>query len=151
MMKVTFFMLCISGVCASCAREEDNSMKISYGTSFNMCLGYCKNEMTMASGAVTYVHTSWVDSLKTINCMDNLDVNSWKYFESHLNINEFFELPKTIGCPDCADGGAEWIAVELANGRKHHVTFEYGEEPEMLTEYMIRLREQMSRAADCPH
>jgi len=34
-------------------------------------------------------------------------------------------LPNVLGCPDCADGGAEWIEVETGNTLKR-VEFEYG-------------------------
>ena len=38
-------------------------------------------------------------------------------------------LERVYGCPDCADGGAEWIAVE-AEERSHRVTFERSDPPE---------------------
>jgi hypothetical protein len=66
-----------------------------------------------------------------------------------LNINDFFDLPTTIGCPDCADGGAEWIEIELVDGGKHKVTFEYRHEPEKVKDYIIKLREQMNKSIHC--
>jgi hypothetical protein len=105
--------------------------------------------MTLESGFVTYVHSAWVDSIETITCLDVLNDNTWKYFKTQLNINDFFNLPKTIGCPDCADSGAEWIEIELVGGEKQKVTFEYGNEPDMLNDYVVKLREQMSKSVHC--
>ncbi|MBN1415243.1 MAG: hypothetical protein JW973_09100 [Bacteroidales bacterium] len=65
---------------------------------------------------------------------------SWESFKTALDINSFFELPEIIGCPDCADGGAEWVEVELAGSRKHKVTFEYRNESEWLKDYVPGLR-----------
>jgi len=142
-------LLCFLIFGTACSEEDDELYKLNYGTSFNMCSGYCKNEMTLESHFVTYNHTGWVDSIQTITCRDELEINSWKYFETHLNINDFFDLPKTIGCPDCADGGAEWIEIELDDGVKHKVTFEYGHEPDMLKDYIVKLREQMNKSVHC--
>ena len=49
-------------------------------------------------------------------------------------------MPETIGCPDCADGGAEWIEIKLANGEKHKVTFEYMNAPSAFKNYISGLR-----------
>jgi hypothetical protein len=49
---------------------------------------------------------------------------------------------KTIGSHDCADRGAERIAIELSSGKKHKVTFEFINEPEEKN-YMEELRMQM--------
>lgn len=65
-----------------------------------------------------------------------------------LNTNGFLALPTTIGCPDCADGGAEWLEIELKNGIKHKVTFEYNNEPSLLKDYILKLREMLN-ANDC--
>jgi len=62
-----------------------------------------------------------------------------------INTTSFFKLPETIGCPDCADGGAEWLEIILLNGKKHKVTFEYRNEPTQLKNQIIKLREILSK------
>jgi hypothetical protein len=53
----------------------------------------------------------------------------------------FVNLPKTIGCPDCADGGAEWIEIISGSGGKSQkVTFEYMNEPAKLKDLASGLR-----------
>ena len=64
-------------------------------------------------------------------------------------MNSFFELPETIGCPDCADGRAEWLEIELMNGEKHKVTFEYRNEPASLNDHIIGLRGMMEMSEHC--
>lgn len=66
-----------------------------------------------------------------------------------MNLNDFFKLSETIGCPDCADGGAEWVEVEYVSGKKHRVTFEYMKEPDELKDYLIGLREQKEKSVKC--
>jgi hypothetical protein len=41
------------------------------------------------------------------------------------------QLDSIFGCPDCADGGAEWIEINTID-KKHKITFEFGKEPEEL-------------------
>jgi hypothetical protein len=62
-----------------------------------------------------------------------------------LTIKDFFELPQTIGCPDCTDGGAEWLEIELADGRTHKLIYEYGNEPALLKNSVAILRKLMSK------
>ena len=135
----TLILLCFLIFGTACSEEDDELYKLNYGTSFNMCVGYCKNEMTLESHFVTYNPTGWVDSIQTITCRDELEINSWKYFETHLNINDFFDLPNTIGCPDCADGGAEWIEVYY-NGFHKKVIFEYGDTIKPVESLILQLR-----------
>lgn len=44
-----------------------------------------------------------------------------------------FSLAERIGCPDCADRGAEWVEVETANGRRRG-TYEFGKPPREVAE-----------------
>ena len=52
----------------------------------------------------------------------------------------FRNLEEVIGCPDCADGGAEWIEITTKD-LNHKVTFEYNNEPEEMQDYIEILRE----------
>lgn len=132
-----------------CADNESEISSLKYGTSFGMCVGYCKHDMTLESGFVTYTRSGWQDTVKTQSCHDMLDQDTWRYFSSGINIDSFLNLPHTIGCPDCADGGAEWIEAELANGEVHRVTFEYGNPPVTIKAYVDSLRVQMSLSSQC--
>ncbi|CAF3727721.1 unnamed protein product [Adineta steineri] len=49
----------------------------------------------------------------------------WKQLISLIDSKNFQALDDTVGCPDCADGGAEWIQINYSNKNKQ-VTFELG-------------------------
>ncbi len=146
-LKFTFWLL-LSILAYSCSDLYDGEIdKIGYGTSFGECIGFCKKELVMENGSKTFKMYSWYPSIQTLSQTDNLPELQWNYFKKGLNTGAFFSLPETIGCPDCADGGAEWLEVVLTNGEKHKVTFEYLNEPAILTNYIDSLRDVMSRSA----
>nr|WP_068890425.1 hypothetical protein [Pedobacter panaciterrae] len=58
---------------------------------------------------------------------------------SQIDEESFKNLKSTYGCPDCADGGAEWIEIKIGSNTKR-VTFEYGNPPEELKPLNDHLR-----------
>ncbi len=151
-MKRIIFILLIAGLTFSCKKNDKGVnltevKQIKYGTSFGECLGYCKSDILLQPWSVIYTNSGWSDTLKTITCKDTL--TNWSSFISGLDTRRFFALQAIIGCPDCADGGAEWIEVELVSGEKHRVTFEYMNAPEVLKDYVIKLREQKEQSSHC--
>ena len=148
----SFFLIFIIVITTSCQKQDEDEsriIQINYGTSFGMCIGYCKKEVYIKSGNVTYIHSGWMDSIITKTCSDSLSQENWSSFISGLDTKKFFDLPGTIGCPDCADGEAEYVEIETFSGEKHKVTFEYLKEPELLKNYITRLREQAGKATAC--
>lgn len=141
-------VVCIlSGI--SCSDNDFEVNRLNYGTSFGMCIGYCRHDMALEPGFVTYTKSGWQDTVEAISCRDELDQDAWQFFRTGLDVTKFLDLPETIGCPDCADGGAEWIEAELANGERHKVTFEYGNAPDVLKVYLDSLRNQMKLSSQC--
>jgi hypothetical protein len=133
-------------ICYSCSNEiDDKIVQINYGTSFGECVGYCKHELTIKSGSINYECSGWNNQIPTLTFSDSLTVSTWDSVRSNLNLKDFFDLPEVIGCPDCADGGAEWIMIKQTNGESHKVTFEYNNEPVLLKTYILKFREKLSR------
>ncbi len=124
--------------------SNDNIAKIKYGTSFGMCVGYCKHDLELSKNEITYNCSSWDTKIKTITRSEAIKSDIWDSVWNDLNVNAFFNLEEFIGCPDCADGGAEWVEIDLANGQKHKVTFEYGNEPVILKNKIDKLRELLN-------
>ena len=65
--------------------------------------------------------------------------------DTYLNLLEIdFEnfrlLDDRIGCPDCADGGAEWIQVNWS-GQNKRVTFENGQLIKGFEGLVVKLRD----------
>jgi hypothetical protein len=61
------------------------------------------------------------------------------------DITEFWNLPDRIGCPDCTDGGAEWIKIEK-DGKTKKVVFEYRNDVEPIKNMQFVLRELAKKA-----
>ncbi|MCM4164378.1 MULTISPECIES: hypothetical protein [unclassified Arenibacter] len=147
-MKKGVFLLLMIGVLLSCEKNEVNPSDIKqlgYGTSFGMCVGYCKNEMLLKSDTVIYTRSGWNKQVDSIDCKENLTQLSWDSIKKMVDLNEFFSLQEILGCPDCADGGAEWLEIENFSGKKYKVTFEYGKAPEELETIINALRKQIEK------
>ncbi len=144
--KTMTISILILSLLTYCSKNENVSelVQVKYGTSFGECIGYCKRDLTLKSDSVFYKRSGWVETVEPITITDVLEDNSWDLIKGKLDIASFSALPITIGCPDCADGGAEWIEIELANGKKHKVTFEYHNEPDAVKNYINDLREMMN-------
>lgn len=122
---------------------------LSYGTSFGECLGYCVREIVV-SGDITFTKRGWgIDgSLPDSSCSLVFIQNPLPGYLDDINLDTFLELDETIGCPDCADGGAEWLELGFENEVKR-VTFEYMNEPEELKKLIPSLRELMEGFNNC--
>jgi hypothetical protein len=138
--STTIIALIVALTSCSSLGEVQEIRQINYGTSFGECVGYCKRDLNMEKGTLTYKCSGWADTIKTITHTKSLPDSVWNSLRAALNINEFLKLQKVIGCPDCADGGAEWLEIELNTGTRHKVTFEYNREPQTLKLCMPALR-----------
>ncbi|MBP7884673.1 hypothetical protein KAZ93_00525 [Patescibacteria group bacterium] len=65
-----------------------------------------------------------------------ISTTQWKTLLDSLDYKKFNALNEVIGCPDCLDGGAEWIEI----GDKK-VTFEYGSSIPEISNLIYTLRE----------
>ena len=141
-----FALLLLTVSLAACSNDViyKNIAQLSYGTSFGECIGYCNHDVTIKSKAATYQCYSW-NPAQQILTKDTILKSSAVDSINSINTTSFFKLPETIGCPDCADGGAEWLEIILFNGKKHKVTFEYRNEPTQLKNQIIKLREILSK------
>jgi hypothetical protein len=140
---IIFFVIMFT----SCTTVSDVSeiKQINYGTSFGECIGYCKHDISIRKGLITYNCSGWIDTIHTITRTETLSDSLWNSVRANLKLNAFLDLPEVIGCPDCADGGAEWLEIVLNSGAKHKVTFEYGNEPQTLKSYLPVLREMLTK------
>lgn len=117
---------------------------IKSGSSFGMCIGPCYQEMSVnESQAVLRVRENkgegGLSELK-VESKRAVTPQEWIEIESLVDQEALNALPKVIGCPDCADGGAEWVEIQ-SPGFVKKVTFEYGQPPAQIKELADRLRE----------
>lgn len=99
------------------------------GTSFGMCIGPCRQEAIFTADRVLFeVYTSsgrgGANPVRS-EFSEAMSPDFWRDAVTLFDLSEWKALEAVQGCPDCADGGAEWI--EWTDGIKtHRVTFEHG-------------------------
>lgn len=112
---------------------------IRYGTSFGMCVGYCLTDMDITPTSVSVVAYGWNNSVTPKSKERDFTEGEFRALLEAIDFEKFQELDPVIGCPDCADGGAEWIEL-TAEGRTKKVTLEYGAEIDGLNQTLTGLR-----------
>lgn len=138
-------------------QEPENilsTMTIKSGQSFGMCIGPCYQEMVIEGSKITFI-------VKTRELRGNGLENSEQKYYDNLTATEESKLTslmntsltaiqnsdEVIGCPDCADGGSEWIEI-IENNSTEKVTFEFGHYPEKfkeLTEFLYNKRSELAK------
>lgn len=58
-------------------------------------------------------------------CQSTLSPAEWETLSATGNFDAFSQQPQQVGCPDCADGGAEYIELQSGD-RRYRVVFEFG-------------------------
>jgi hypothetical protein len=101
---------------------------LGFGWSFGMCGGECLSDLVLApDGAVTLETSGWGGELYTVvtgtaqEATEEAVDAAWEALDREA-------LQQTYGCPDCADGGAEYASFDdgLAPARS---TWEWGNPP----------------------
>lgn len=111
------------------------------GTSFGECLGYCVTELTVEGREATLVYSGWeigqqlpdIEHRRTLSDAERLRL------ERAFDRAALRRADEIYGCPDCADGGAEWVGAS-GDGAEKRVTFEYGDEVGGLDDYIEVMR-----------
>lgn len=149
MKLILISMVFAATILSNCQSEVQSSdiTKIEFGTSFGMCAGNCTQILTVTPGSIEKEiiprNTEGVD-LESI-CSEFGDFTN--LFQK-VDLDRFMELSEVIGCPDCADGGSEWVEITTEKGAKK-VTYEYGNEPKEVKTFIIDLRELYDSLGEC--
>ena len=106
------------------SEPESPVVNVSSGVFYGECGGYCKTSIHLEPNRKTFIASAWDHSLPTYR-QYTYGGNDWTRILATIDCDTFVALPETIGCPDCADGGGEWIEISIA-GASHRVTFEAG-------------------------
>lgn len=141
-MKIKLLVFILFSILLSSCREQNLGLikQVNYGTSFGECIGYCKHDIALTSNEIIYKCSSSSVTENTIIHTEILDVQTWDSICNDFDLENFLALPEVIGCPDCADGGAEWLEIIFSTGKTHKVTFEYYSEPTSLKSKIEILR-----------
>lgn len=126
-------------VLISCNEKIVPLQSVHYGTSFGHCLGYCLTETYIDEGQVIVKKIRRGPDADTITNSSAISKEKINTIIDGVDFGQFENLPETIGCPDCADGGAEWL--ELTYGKTvKKVTFEYGDDIKGIAKAVNQLR-----------
>ena len=122
---------------------RNDIVTISSGTSFGFCISYCRRSIFIRSEHDTLVARKEPnfpqDEYPPVEKRYRFTANEWTTLISVVNPRAFRASANTIGCPDCADGGAEWIEIKWPTVTKR-VTFEFGKKIEGSEELVLALR-----------
>ncbi|MBC8154582.1 MAG: hypothetical protein H7Z72_16900 [Bacteroidetes bacterium] len=136
--------------CADSTSEEPTAkMIIRSGTSYGFCSGYCEQLLSVEGNAVTFTKlNSRAPTLPPITCRGVLTEAKWTDLRAQADLSQLQKQPKTLGCPDCADGGAEFLEIQQG-GEQYRVTFEAGTTVPGFEALVTALREKRKAFADC--
>lgn len=138
-----FFIVCLP-IIGGDDSQRKNIIAVSSGTSFGECLGYCRRSIFLRCNSrklIALKEPNGVDSAyPPVKKEYKIPVKLWQDVVNLIDVKRFRSLDDRIGCPDCADGGAEWIEIQGKNFKKR-VTFEYGKTIESFDALVKKLRD----------
>ncbi len=128
----TLFVSCNKEKLQSESLQSLENITIKSGQSFGFCVGKCYSEMSIKGKVVSLTVKETVNKgnsniVKEDTFTDELTDAQINELIQLLNLSKFNSNPETLGCPDCADGGAEWLTIDQTGSSKK-VTFEYGKD-----------------------
>ncbi|MET0182759.1 MAG: hypothetical protein ABW199_07730 [Caulobacterales bacterium] len=135
--------------CASAPAAAPQVTQIVSTTSFGMCVGYCSTRLEISASQAVLVRESrggrGAQNLPAQRFTAALSESEWNEL-TRLAANTRLEtLPPVIGCPDCADGGAESLSITTAQHDPHSITFDHGATIEQAQPLLDRVRALRTR------
>lgn len=123
---------------------------LKYGTSFGECLGYCIQYVTIEGGQALLTMKGWdMDGpLEDKNCSIQYFRDPLPDYLEKFDLEAFMDMDDVYGCPDCADGGAEFLELSI-RGTVKLVTFEYGDAPAEISGVVESLRDLKETFGEC--
>ena len=139
----SFVLLVGLGACdlAVFTAGSDETVVLRSGTSFGMCVGYCVTELVVHEADVSLTRTSR-DPAKYPAATQSLRLTASELeaLRSAIASSDLRSSRSVYGCPDCADGGAEWVEVD-----GHRVMFEYHADIEAIRPLLHEVRKLRTR------
>lgn len=117
------------------------------GTYFGECLVDCNEEIAVTADKVTYSLTSNVPDSEhpDIHAEGVVTRSDWKALAGAIDWEALRSLPETIGQPDAADAGGEFL--EVSEGAQRRVDFPLGATVPELAPLLDGLRGLRARLA----
>ncbi len=149
---VVVFVRCMSNLTPQTPQNTaTDKLTIRTGTSFNMCTGYCRNDYVFNGTSVTLAQGGVFTQTQVTprSCQSTISQTQWNDIKVLANLDAFSKTATVLGCPDCTDGGAEYIEIQVDN-QKHRVTFPYGKTIPGFETLVDILRTQRNTFKTCP-
>src|SRR5262245_45169701 len=116
-MGLLLIATCDGSVAPNELAQED--VVIRWGTSFGMCVGYCVEGLEVVQTVVRLTRRGWVPSQPPALVEEQpLGEADRRALLQRLESVRIESLQEVYGCPDCADGGSEWVELETNGSRK---------------------------------
>ena len=75
-------------------------------------------ELNIIDTNADYYLNSWIENdsvYQPVEISDVIDFSIWENLNTFLDFELFMNLDTMYGCPDCADGGAEWFEIATSD------------------------------------
>ena len=140
LLPLAALLLLAAPTCSLTQGDGGPAYTIVHGTSFGMCGGYCKTTLEIDTTTARLSQVGW-DSIQYPRQTRSLQLTAaeWRRLQALANVEDLTQVEGVHGCPDCADGGAEWIAIR-AGERTIQTTYEYGHDLERIAALQRELR-----------
>ena len=143
-MAVALAPLALSiGACESTTSASEVSF-IEWNSSFGFCLptSYCTTRLRVTGRQAVLTRES--RELPDVTTETQLTVAEADALADAAARARFAGLGPVVGCPDCADGGAEALTV-MVGDEQHTVTFEYEARLDALEPLLGQMRSLVAR------
>lgn len=128
--------------CSEATTAAGSVSQVVSTTSFGMCVGYCKTRLEISPGKAVLVREPGGRGEPTLPVErkeESLSPQEWDEIAQLAGAAKIDGLPDVIGCPDCADGGAESLTI-VGPGRNKTITFDHGANVEAAGPLLERVR-----------
>lgn len=133
-------------------------VRIEYGTSSGMCLGYCYSQTTIQAGMMRSVsRTNYsLNGNRDIEHPDKkskhkITTDQWERAKAAVDTESLFALPDKIGCPGCVDEPVDWITVEYSDGTTKSVMCNSGDAATGMADKVKSALAQVSNKGPAKH
>jgi hypothetical protein len=120
-LPIAAFALSVVACASAPAAPAGEVTRVVSTTSFGMCVGYCTTRLEITEGQAVLIREARggrgaPQNLPEQRYTAQLTSSEWQEIQRLAANVDFDALPDTVGCPDCADGGAEGLTVEGPSG-----------------------------------
>lgn len=120
-LPIAAFSLSVVACASAPAAPSGEVTRVVSTTSFGMCVGYCTTRLEITEGQAVLIREARggrgaPQNLPEQRYATQLTPAEWQEIQRLAADVDFDALPDTVGCPDCADGGAEGLTVQGPSG-----------------------------------